>query len=96
MFVTRICQNVKINSVEANQGSYRARSEGWMQTPVQKSKGKFAGKRHRCASYTYNICPCMLQRKFSDAVRSDGLGRSGRKILILIKKSRVDMFQNEH
>lgn len=84
MFVTRICQNVKINSVEANQGSYRARSEGWMQTLVQKSKGKLAGKRHRCASYTYNICPCMLQRKSSDAVRSGGLGPSGQKVLILI------------
>lgn len=58
MFVTRICQNVKINSVEANQGSYRARSEGWMQTLVQKSKGKFAGTDVLLILRTYVLVCC--------------------------------------
>lgn len=49
MFVMRICQNMKINGAEPNQGSYGARSEGRMQKLVEKSEGNFSGEMHRCA-----------------------------------------------
>lgn len=72
-FGTRICQNVEINSMAPNQGSYRQRSEGWMQTGGIKRKFHWQGGTD--VFLILNICPCIVERKSSDDSRSNGPGR---------------------
>lgn len=56
-----------------NQGSYRQRSEGWMQTGGIKRKIHWQGGTD--VFLILNICPCIVERKSSEALRSNGPGR---------------------
>lgn len=85
MFVTRICQNVKINSTEANQCSYRTRSQGWMQTLVEKSKGTFLWREAQmCFSYLTYV-PVLRRGNPVGLLDLMDWGGSGWEVLVLIK-----------
>lgn len=75
MFVTRICQNVKINSTEANQGSpseedHRDGCKHWW-----KSQREISLLKNTDVFLILNICPCTPQRKSDGTNRSDALER---------------------
>ncbi len=75
MFVTRICQNVKINSAEANQGSpteedHKDGCKHWW-----KSQREISLVEGTDVFLILNICPFTPQRKSYGTTRCDGLGR---------------------
>lgn len=75
MFVTRICQNVKINSAEANQGSPTEEDQKDGCKHWWKSQREISPARGADVFLILNICPCTLQRKSYENIRSDGRGR---------------------
>lgn len=82
-FGTRVCQNVEINSMAPNQGSYRQRSDGWMQTGG--IKRKFCWQEAQMC-FLYLIYVLVLWRENPQMLWDlMGEGGSGHQAVMLIK-----------